>query len=166
MRFLQYWQPWSSWCHINSVGHCKPRATLALLLGWTQHYHGTWTLALITQSLTVTQKRGTSSSELCLPNMTEKGESARLVQYWWRRSRCSHISSVGLCEPRATLALWLGWTPRYHGTWTLALITQWLTVTWKGGTSSSELCLPNVTEKGESARFLLYWWWLSRRYRY
>ena len=26
------------------------------------------------------------------------------------------ISSVGLREPRATLALWLGWTPRYHGT--------------------------------------------------
>ena len=26
------------------------------------------------------------------------------------------ISSVGLCKPRATLALWLGWMPRYHGT--------------------------------------------------
>jgi hypothetical protein len=26
------------------------------------------------------------------------------------------VSFVGLREPRATLALWLGSTPRYHGT--------------------------------------------------
>jgi hypothetical protein len=26
------------------------------------------------------------------------------------------VGFVGLCEPRTTLALWLGWTPRYYGT--------------------------------------------------
>jgi hypothetical protein len=66
--------------------------------------------------LTVTRKGGTSSSELCLPNMTEKGESARFYSIGGVGQGGVGISSVELCKPSATLALLLGWTPHYHGT--------------------------------------------------
>jgi hypothetical protein len=39
--------------------------------------------------------------------------------------KCSvGVSFVRLCEPCATLALWLGWMQHYYGTWTLTMITQ------------------------------------------
>jgi hypothetical protein len=132
----------------SSVGLHKPCTTLALWLGWTLCNYGTWNLALITQSLTVMKKGGTSSSELCLPNTRLRKERG------WDFYNIGGvgkggvvISSVGLCEPRSTSALSFGWMPWYHSMWTLVLITRSLTVRQKGGTSSSEMCPPNETKK-------------------
>ena len=74
-------------------------------------------------------KEGTSSSELYA--FTTRQREKR------KQGFCNHgsvgVGIVWLCEPCATLTLWLGWTLRYYSTWTLALITQSSKVRHKRG---------------------------------
>jgi hypothetical protein len=65
----------------------------------------------------------------------------RVWERLWLSSMQCGVSSVGLREPHATLALWLGWLQCYYGMWTLTLITQSSIVRCTGGFSSSTLHL-------------------------
>ena len=76
-------------CHqcsvgVSFVGLCEPCETLALWLGYTQCYYGTWTQTLITQSSIIRRTRRLSSSMLHIFSMlTIFWKAGRGLQLTW-----------------------------------------------------------------------------------
>ena len=97
---------------VSFIGLCEPHTTLALWLGWKQFYDGTWTLTMITQSSKIRCTGGSSSSKL--------HQFRRMTSIMKRYEGVTiNISTimvlfVGLHEPHATWAFWLGWLHHYY----------------------------------------------------
>jgi hypothetical protein len=73
-----------------------------------QHTYGTWTLTLITQSSTVRRKGGVFLK--AAPIQWDGDNTHDRARGGHNCHQCSiGVSFVGLPEPHATLALWLGW---------------------------------------------------------